>query len=176
MTDPFEFLSQLMVAVLPLIASVIPLLFSLRRKRISVEILSDTLISLNEELSKEIQVPAKEHTLKQVRLILIRIRNSGNVTIRSDDYLEPIQLRFGGTIFRSTVVEGAPSGSIVMDLEVGKDLLAFPKVSFRPRSSVTISTVLSAEQKGIMIDGRIVDGQVSIAKPKTQGGLSLALL
>ena len=173
MTD-LEFLSQLIVVALTLAASIMPLFFSLRKKRISIEILSDTLISLNEELSKEIEVPAKAP--KQVRLILIRIRNSGNVTIQSDDYLEPIQVKFGGTIFRSTVVEGVPAGSIVMDLEVGKNLLAFPKVSFRPRSSVTISTVLSAEQKGVTVDGRIVDGQVSIAKPKVQGGLSPALL
>lgn len=174
MKEDFDFLSQLIVVILTLAASIIGPFISLRRKRISTEILSDTLIPLNEELSKEIELPAKAP--EQVRLILMRIRNSGNVTIQSDDYLEPIRVKFGGTIFRSAVVEGTPSGSTAMDLEVGKDLFAFPKVSFRPRSSVTISTVLSAEQRDITIDGRIVDGQVSIANPKARGVLSPALL
>jgi len=168
-------LLELLFETLPVIIAFIALRISSRRKRISIEILSDTLIPLSKELSEEMQVPIQERTLKQVRLIVTRIRNSGNVTIRADDYLEPIRLKFGEMILSCSVVEGIPSVSIVTDLEVNKDLLALPKVSLRPRNSVTINTVLPPERKEIIIDGRIMDGLVSIAKPKVQGSLSMAI-
>ena len=167
---------QVVTMILPLAACLVYIFSSWRRKRISIEILSDSIISLNDELSEEMQVSTREHPLKQVRLVVTRIRKSGNVTIQSDDYLQPIRLKFGGTILRSTVVEETPADTIVADLEVNKDFLAFPKVSLHPRNSVTISTVLSDERKGITIDGRIADGQVSISKTKGTGKLILSTL
>lgn len=58
-----------------------------QRKNISFEVLSNSsLLSVQDEIKKDVQILYKGKLVQQVNLILLRLVNSGNVPILSVDF------------------------------------------------------------------------------------------
>ncbi len=81
-----------------------------RDKQLSFDIVSDfTLVTASEELVEHIQILAQGAEMHDVRLVTVRVRNSGHVPIQPADYAENLALAFGdGKILSATVVEAQP--------------------------------------------------------------------
>jgi hypothetical protein len=65
-----------------------------RRKELTYEILSTTpLATLHEDMEGRIQIVFDGQPIRDVQLVLLKIKNSGNLPILSSDYEDPLRLR-----------------------------------------------------------------------------------
>jgi hypothetical protein len=82
-----------------------------RRKSLTYEILSTTpLATLHEELEGRVQIVFDGQAVRDVQLVLLKIKNSGNMPILSGDYEDALRLRVatGAKILSASVVETFP--------------------------------------------------------------------
>jgi|SRR5579859_3974518 len=162
------------VSLLAAIAAVVTALISARRqfrsakpdKEISIEILSDTILPLTKELEDEIKTNLP--LPKQMRLISVRVRNTGNMAILSSDYMEPIRLAFNELVLSSALIEDKATSSTPLESEIDQDVIVLPAMRLRPRSSITINTLLSGEHSRITVRGLIADGEIVMVTPSMQ--------
>src|ERR1700720_1277119 len=97
--DFLSIVSSPIWAVIAAIATVAAIFISIRqhqRKAISYKVISDTpLLSLKEEVKSRVQVLFDARPVRNTRLVVIKILNSGNVPILLTDYHDPIKIGFG---------------------------------------------------------------------------------
>src|SRR5688572_9000676 len=91
--DPVWQFVGVVVAVIALIATVIIYLIDRPVKRLQVQILSNSpLISVNTDISSQIQILYNDKPVQSLSLILLRFENVGNEPIKETDYSEPIRI------------------------------------------------------------------------------------
>src|SRR5437763_1422181 len=67
------------------------------RKELSYQIISDaSIVSIDDELKDKIAILFEGTHLNNMRLLVLKIWNSGNIAIKRDDYDEPISIAFKG--------------------------------------------------------------------------------
>src|SRR5437762_7026078 len=69
-----------------------------KSKHLTYQVVSNTLllsVEEKEELKGRIQVLLDNKPVGDVRLVVLRIWNSGNLSIKSEDYKEPVVIDFG---------------------------------------------------------------------------------
>ena len=143
---------------------------SLPDKELSVEILSDISLPFIKEQQNEIATSTP--LTKQMRVISVRVRNTGREDIRSSDYIEPIRLAFKEPILSSSLIEikgamlSAPLGP---DIDQGAVIL--PAIQLHPKSFMTVNTLLSGSESSITVKGLIEGGQIVMANPTSRSPL-----
>jgi hypothetical protein len=111
--DPAWQFVAAVVAVIALIVTVSIYLISRPVKRLQVQILSNSpLISVNTDISPQIQILYKGKSVQTLSLILLRFENVGNEPIRESDYSEPIRILLSPNagVGEVTVQETKPVG------------------------------------------------------------------
>jgi hypothetical protein len=131
--DPVWQFVGVVVAVIALIATVIIYLIDRPVKRLQVQILSNSpLISVNTDISSQIQILYNDKPVQSLSLILLRFENVGNEPIKETDYSEPIrillspQAEVGEVSVQETKPEGIdlnPKVSATNQIEIAKTLL-----------------------------------------------------
>lgn len=99
LSDPsYQFLIGVIIALLAIIVSVVIYYKQKSSKKLSFKIVSNTsILTYEERVKNELQLSYKAKKVEDVRLILLRIFNSGNVPITSEDYEKPISVEFNGS-------------------------------------------------------------------------------
>ena len=112
------------VAILIGIAAIIIAFKSYRqqrhRKEITYQVVSDAPIaSVNKAVENRVEIRLDGNPVKDARLLVLKVWNSGNVAIKSEDYFEPIMFEVeGGKVVGSDVLETEPSDLINQKLMV----------------------------------------------------------
>jgi hypothetical protein len=136
-------------------------------KELSVEILSDISLPFTKEQQNEIEasVPLK----RQMRVISVRVQNTGRVDILSSDYIEPIRLAFNEPVLSSSLTEekGAVS-SAPWEPKIDLDVVVLPAIRLHPKGFFTINTLLSEGKSNITVEGFIAGGQIVMANLDAQ--------
>src|SRR5437868_2137707 len=100
--DPlWQFVIYVAIALLIGIASIITSIVVFRkqqvRKAVSYEIISDTsVLSINKMVKEEIELHYKGKLVGNLRLVILKIENSGDAPIVASDYIEPITFQLEG--------------------------------------------------------------------------------
>lgn len=138
-----------------------------QRKEITYEIVSDApIISVNKALEGRIEILLDKNPVKNARLLIMNLRNSGNVSIRHEDYFEPIKFEFQKTTIISTdIIETQPQGlldpqSLKTFLKVGANFVELPPFPLNPRDSIGFSILLSGSGK-FQRRGRLDQGNIT---------------
>jgi hypothetical protein len=132
------------------------------KKVISYSILTDTLvIRVKEDVEKDVKILFKDKPVKNVRLVELKIWNSGNVPIRKQDYEKPLS-------FLPTFVEHSNKLLYVSDIEKTpenlpmepvyyeeEDVIGLSKTLFNKGDSITIKMLLAGYDEKISVIGRI---------------------
>lgn len=166
LSDLLPFGIALLSAVVALLAVWQQFRSSLPGKELSVEILSDISLPFTKGLQNEINISTP--LPKQMRLISVRVRNTGSADILSSDYLEPIRLTFNEPVLSSSLTEAKATSSVPLKPEIDQDIVELPTMLLHPRGFITINTLLSGDQSSITVKGLIADGQIVMAKPSMQ--------
>ena len=146
----WQFLIGASIAIIAIVVSVILYFKQLNRKRLSYEILSDTsLLTTDEETKNEIRLTYKNEPIEKVRLIVLRIFNSGNVPVESEDYEEPISIRLGDArVLSAEVIKKSPK-NLKSTLIIEKGVVTLYPTLLNPADSLKIKILVSDYEKGL---------------------------
>lgn len=156
--DPmWQFFGAILV-VIGIIISII--LYWIQRPKSSVSwkiIANSPLVKISSEIRGNLQVLFDGSPVKDIQLIIIKIINTGNVSIKSGDYEHPINLNFDkkAQILTAEVIETNPNNIEASTNIEGNSVIISPTL-LNKGDSVTIKTLVNQFNNHISIDGRIV--------------------
>ena len=155
--DPmWQFVAVLLTAI-AILVSISLYLKQRRRKALSYSILSQTpLLSVKEEIKKELKILYNGKPVEQVHLIMVKIINSGNTPILSTDYERPISLNFGekANVLTAAIVKMHPD-SIQASFSVEGKNVVFTPTLLNAGDSFTLKMLITKLGE-VKVDGRIV--------------------
>jgi hypothetical protein len=147
------------VAVIAIMVTISIYLIGRPVKRLQVQILSNSpLISVNTNISSQIQILYKDKPVQTLSLILLRFENVGNEPIRESDYSEPIRIllspnaQVGEVTVQETKPEGInlnPTVSETNQVEIAKTLL-------NPGDQAVIKILALNNDGTLKVEARIV--------------------
>ena len=128
------------ITVIAVVVSIIVYFKQKKRKRLSYEVISDTpLLTAEEETRNEIILMHKNEAVEKVKLIVLRLFNSGNVPIQSSDYEEPIIIRLGeAQVLSAEVIKKTPN-NLKATLIVQEGTVTLSPTLLNPSDSIKIN-------------------------------------
>lgn len=131
-----------------------------QHKALSYKILSYTPLVIRDVIGEKLQIVFEGKPVEDVYLSIIKIYNSGNTPIVSNDYERPINLYFGenSQILTNEVIEKNPDNLEVTTHIEGTKIMLDPLL-LNKKDSITLKIILSQpdiSNNNINIDGRIV--------------------
>ena len=97
--------------------------------------------------------------MKNVNFYELKISNTGNLGIPSDDYERPIRFIFdtGVEILSAEVIESSPK-SLTTELQINGNEIIVSPILMNSKDSFTIKTIISnSEKTEVIVDARIRD-------------------
>lgn len=151
--------------------------FPLRRTRkaLSYEVVSNVPIvtvqrGANNVVTENIEIRYKDKPVHDVRLIVVRVWNSGKLPIVPDDYVESITITFWGNMLASDIVETSPASlkrNVIGGGGIGPGFqaVALRNILLNPGDSVTVQALMTDFTGRVDADARIA-GVSSIQQAK----------
>lgn len=156
--DPmWQFIGAILV-VIGIIISIILHWIQQPKNSLSWKIVSNTpLVKISSEIRGNLQVLFEGNPVKDIQLIIVKIINSGNVSIKSGDYERPINLNFdiNAQILTAEVINTIPSNIEASTNIEGNKIFITPTL-LNKGDSITIKTLVNQFDNHISVDGRIV--------------------
>jgi hypothetical protein len=136
--------------------AIITFLKQRQRKELSYETISSTSL-LREEVGGKLKILYDDKIVEKVYLIVVRIANSGNAPIRSDEYERPISLCFGenAQVLTAEVSETNPK-SLQPTLTIENTQVVLKPILLNSGDSITIKALVSQYGGQLSVDARIV--------------------
>lgn len=156
---------------------IITISLSRRRKALSYEVLAMTrLVTLDKDIRERVEILFDGQLVKDVKLALIRLTNSGDLPIRATDFEHPVTLSFNE---EARILTAAATETNPQDLNVSLDVEP-AKVTIRPsllnpNDSVTVKILATEVSDSFSVSGRIV-GVDAIRKQKPEVNRLTALM
>jgi hypothetical protein len=156
--DPmWQFFGVIFVVISIIVSGIF---FRLQRQRsaLSWKIISNTpLVRINSEVKGNLQVLFNGNPVKDIQLLIIKIINTGNVSIKSGDYERPLNLNFdeNAQILAAEVIETNPNNIEVSANIEERDVFISPTL-LNKGDSFTIKILVNQFNNKILIDSRIV--------------------
>jgi hypothetical protein len=131
---------------------------SQQTKRLTVEILTNSsLVSVRDDVAKDIKVLYKDIPVKRVSVILLRLQNTGNSPIQESDYSRPvvISLSPSAEIGEASITETKPKN---VDISIAKSTpyqAELSKSLLNPNDQVLIKILAINNDDTLQIGGRI---------------------
>jgi hypothetical protein len=160
----WQFIINVSIGLLTIFVSVIIFRRQQSRRSITYRTISATsLLSVNEEVKGEVKILYKDKAVSNVRLIILKIWNSGGTPILPQEYIDPIKFEFeeNEEILDADVLETVPSN--IIDKVRSSMKLDMKSVTFEPlllnsKDSITFKVLLTQSKliKKIDVSGRIV--------------------
>jgi hypothetical protein len=168
--EPVEIIAVALITISsPVIAAVIQFIAarSRQRKRISYSILADT--PLPKELEENAEILSQGQPIQDTRLLVIQIRNTGNIAVHPKDYYIPITFVFGDRVISSSIKSTTPASSTNLRDHTAPPTITRPdeqsvaldKILLKPKEAIIMSVLVAGSTKHIKVKGRIVDGEIS---------------
>lgn len=144
------------------------------KKELSYQVLENTpLISVGEEVKSQVEIRFFGNPVKNVRLLILKVRNSGHKAIVPDEYVVPVEFRFnkGCQILSVGIIDANPpqlKASLNSGLAVATDSqsILFPSALLNAGDWLKIKSLISDFEGEITVHGRIVNvKQIKEARP-----------
>ena len=155
--DPLWQFIGVIIGILALTATVVIFINQRKRKSLSYEVISSSsLLSVKEEIEGKLRILYEDSPVKKVHLIVLRIFNSGNTPIETDDYERPISMSFGegARIISHEVTEALPE-SLRIDYVVEDERIVFSPCLLNNKDSYNLKLLVSDYQGHIDTDARV---------------------
>ena len=159
MKDPAWQFVAAVVAVIALLVTVSIYLIDRPVKRLQVQILSNSpLISVNTDISPQIQILYKDKPVQTLSLILLRFENVGNEPIRESDYSEPIRILLSpnAEVGEVTVQETKPEGIDLNPTVSASNQVEIARALLNPGDQVVLKVLALNNDGTLKVEARIV--------------------
>jgi hypothetical protein len=149
---------QFVIGFLGLVFGFIYYLLQRQQKRLSYEVLTNTLlVSVKEEVESRLQILFDGEVVHDVRIVVIRLTNTGNVPICTSDYEVPISLDFGSDsrLLTAQTIDTSPD-NLEAPITMETTKAVFAPILLNSRDSITIKVLVSGFNNQLVVGGRIV--------------------
>lgn len=161
--DPiWQFIITVFVTIVAVLTPILLYLKQRKNKQLSYEIISSTpLISARREYKDKLNIFFEKKLVEQVHLLVIKLFNSGNLPILTDDYERHISLNFGekAQTLTAEIINTDPKSlesSVGMLINgKGKEVTLSP-VMLNDGDSITLKMLVNKFGGEVVVDGRIV--------------------
>jgi len=166
------------IAVATIVTMVVLHIRQRQHKSLSYEVISVlSLLRRTEEVEAKIEMLFNEEVVRDIHLAVVRIVNSGNVSIKANDYERPLSLNFGekSRVLSAEVSETVPSSLHATVRLDGANKVVVEPVLLNAKDSFKVKVLVSQPNEQVKVDAR-VEGvkEVGILKEQT-GRLTLFL-
>jgi hypothetical protein len=154
----WQFLIGALIAIVTIIVSIVIYFKQRSRKRLSYRILSNTvLLGVEEEVKKDIQLSYKGKAIVGVRLLVLRIFNSGNVPVVSTDYEKPISIDLGKEtrVLTAEVIKKSPP-NLQSAISIEDHVVTLYPALLNPADSITTKMLVTKYENGLEVNSRII--------------------
>lgn len=146
--------------ILTILATVIIYYLQKRKKCLSYEVISDTsIVTVTEIMKDNIKILYKNEEVKNVRLIELKIINSGNQAITISDFTTPLKISFSNTakILSCDIEQFLPNDLNPIYSSTSNDVFIEPLL-LNPKDYFILKTLISDPQISVFkISARIKD-------------------
>ena len=156
--DPAWQFVGVLLALIAIAATIIIYLLQRQKKRIAFNLVSkNQLLTVREELEGKLQVLYDGQPARDIRLLVIRVSNVGNVAIATNDYERPLSFSTGlSSKVLSAVVTDVDPPNLDVDLGVNESQIMIKPVLLNPKDSLTIKCLVSDFSDQLNVDARII--------------------
>ncbi len=149
----------ILAILIALVSTIVVYLKQRNRKEISFGVVSATpLFSIRPEAKGIVQVLYNGNPVSNVRLVILKILNSGNQEIEIDDYVKNKGIKFdcgaSSEILDVQITEKIPA-NLDVTLTKGNESFSLDPFLLNKRESLTIQILLSSDNDAIIVDARI---------------------
>src|SRR6266568_876851 len=146
----------LIIGIPGLFISIRGLLQQRNLKRLDYEIINDTPI-LDVQQDSKVKIEVNDKQVRNLRLVFLKIRNTGNVPIKEEDFVEPLAFKFrsGAEVLDSKIEEVIPS-NLKPSLTVDSQSVTLKPLLLNPKDTIKLKMLLSGSNEKI-------EGEVRIA-------------
>lgn len=143
--------------VVTIIVALVIYFLQKKEKKIGYRVLSKTtLLSVEEEITKDVEILYKGDPVKQVKLIVIKLACLGKVPIEDDDYYTPISINFGkeSQILSAEILEKKPE-DIDISILIEDNKVVFQEGLLNQDDTLIIKVLVSKHEEEIKVEARI---------------------
>jgi hypothetical protein len=154
-----DYIIDHLLEIIAILAAFVIFFMQIRRKALSYSILTNSsVISVSDKVKDRIQVIYDGRVVPSLRLIEIRIKNSGSLPIKPDDYVEPLAFRFSDDtkILSMEVIDNQSLGISLATKLSDQSRTMISKALLNPKDSFDIKILLSEGSTDFSLTGRIV--------------------
>lgn len=159
LADPFwQFFIGAFIAIVTIAISIVIYFKQRNRKKLSYEILSCTdILSTEENIEDDVQLSYKGKIVEDVKLLVLRIFNSGNLPVVSVDYEKPISIEFGKDtgVLTAEVIKKDPD-NVQSTVGIEDHVITLYPALLNPGDSITIKMLVTKYEKELQVNSRII--------------------
>ncbi len=148
------------VALFTLIITLIITFFQKHKKELTYDLLSKTsLISTQEKIKGKLKIIYNGEEVEDVKLIEIRVTNSGSIAIPSQDYERPLKFTISNKsrILSVEIIKCIPE-NLIIDFVSNEKEIVFNPVLLNSKDSFIFKAIISKlGSENLNVDGRIRD-------------------
>lgn len=140
-----------------MIVAVVIYFLQKQKKKLSFRILSNTsLLSVEEEIKKDIEISYKGKPVKEVQLIILKFFCLGNISIKTGDYETPITINLGkeAQILSAQILEKKPR-DLQTSIRVKDNKVVVQECLLNQEDTITIRILATGIDEDIKVEGRI---------------------
>jgi hypothetical protein len=154
----YDYIINHLLEIITIIAVFVIFFLQIRKKTLTYTVLTNSdLLPGSDKGKSNIQIRYMGKVVPQVRLVEIRIKNSGSLPIKPEDYIEPLSVRLPNSEILSSEVRDAQSlgASIETKLSNGSELV-LSKTLLNPTDFFDVKMLLADVDADFSVAGRIV--------------------
>lgn len=148
------------IAILTIVVTLIIFLLQRRQKEISYEITSKTaLLTTKEKIQGKIKILYNNTEVQNVNFYELKISNTGNLGIPSEDYERPIRFIFDSKveILSAEIINSNPK-SLTTEVEINNNEIIINPILMNSKDSFTLKTIVSnSGETEVIVDARVKD-------------------
>ena len=128
-----------------------------QKKKLAYRILSRTsLLSVQEEIKKDIEILYKKKPVNEVQLVIFKFLCLGNISIKSDDYETPITINLGeeAQILSAQIIDKKPH-DLQTSIKLEDNRVVLQQCLLNQDDTITIRILATEIDPEIKVEGRI---------------------
>ena len=154
----YDYIIGHLLEIIIVIAAFVIFFLQIRKKTLTYTVLTNSgLVPVSYEVQSNIQILYKGKVVPKVRLVEIRIKNSGSLPIKPEDYIEPLSLRLPNSkILASEVRDDHSVGAYIETKLSNRSEIVLSKTLLNPTEFFDVKILLADGDADLSVAGRIV--------------------
>lgn len=154
----YDYIMGHLLEIMIVIAAFVILFWQIRKKTLTYIVLTKSgLVPFSHEVQSNVEILYKGKVVPNVQLVEMRIKNSGNLPIKPEDYIEPLRVRLPNSKILSSEVRDAQSVGAYIETKLSnRSEIVLSKTLLNPTDFFDVKILLADGDADFSVLGRIV--------------------